>query len=100
MAQHPGWKVHQEILAHMGNMLAEDVLGRKFRSLEDHQKLVRMEAYSMVSEVLKFLLTLPANVNKAIKLKEKAGVTSIGGATAVQPRGATQRRGATKGGLK
>lgn len=99
MTTHPGWAVHSELLAHMGNMLATTLLSKKFRDVKPEEKLVRLEAYSMVGEVLRFLLALPAHVNQSIKLKNMAGVTSMG-ATANKSPGATRKRGATKGGRK
>lgn len=56
MKKHPGWQTHKGFLLHMGNLLANEVIGAKFQQLPEKEKLVRLEAYSMLSEAIKFLL--------------------------------------------
>lgn len=96
MTTHNGWNAHQSLLAHIGNSLATEVISPEFRKLDPDERLVRLSAYSMVGEVVRFLLALPAEVNKHIALKEKAGATSVGGVTAAKnQRGATPQGEAT-----
>lgn len=78
LKQHRGWKTHQAFLLEMGNRLSNEVLTRKFQSMEANNKLVRLEAYSMVSEVIKFLLNPVAtltNINKVKAHNIKMGAT-------------------------
>lgn len=56
MKAHPGWKVHQSFLVHMGSLLADEVLTRQFQKLETEERLSKLAAYSMVSEIIKFLI--------------------------------------------
>ena len=69
MNKHPGWSAHQTILIELGNRVSNEVLTRKFQSQDAEEKLIRLAAYSMISEVIKFLLNPAISLEKAAKFK-------------------------------
>lgn len=68
LQRHPGWKVHQAFLAEFGNRISNEVLTGGFQKLDANDRLVRLEAYSMLSEALKFLLQPMPTFNQAAKI--------------------------------
>jgi len=68
MTRSPGWKVYQAFLIEFGNRISNEVLTGNFQKLEANDKLVRLEAYSMVSETIKFLLSPIGAFNQAAKI--------------------------------
>ena len=68
MTRTPGWQVYQAFLIEFGNRISNEVLTGQFQKLDANDKLVRLEAYSMVSETIKFLLSPMAQFNQAAKI--------------------------------
>jgi hypothetical protein len=52
-------------------MLANEVISSKFQKLPEKEKLVRLEAYSMLSEAIKFMLDPVAEFNRVAKLQQR-----------------------------
>jgi hypothetical protein len=67
MKQHPGWKAHQSLLINMGSYMAAAVLSKGFRRKTDQHKLIDIEAYGKVNEIIRFLL----NPTKPIEAQSK-----------------------------
>jgi hypothetical protein len=65
-----GWKFMQLFIVELGNHLANEVLGRRFQELEDKKKLVRLEAYSDISILLKFLASPSETFERVATIKE------------------------------
>ena len=77
----PGWKVHQSILVMLGNLLSSEVLTKQFQKLDSNEKLVRLEAYSNVAEVISFLLNpMPTlnNIAKIVRHNKQMQATTTG----------------------
>lgn len=70
MKKNPGWKFMHLFVAELGNHLANEVLGRRFQQLDDKKKLVKLEAYSDVSILLKFFANPSATFERMATLKE------------------------------
>ena len=81
---HPGWKIHQAFLIHLGSHLANESMSREFQKLDANERLQRLGAYSMVNEIIKFLLDPARQLERAtgiIKHNLAMGATRKGGAT-------------------
>lgn len=70
MTKHRGWKVHQSFLINMGSLMADAVLSKKFRKKTEHNKLVDIEAYGKVNEILRFLLNPTLPMQKQARLRK------------------------------
>lgn len=65
-----GWRFMQGFVIELGNSLSNEVLSRKFQKQDDKTKLVKLEAYSMVSDVLKFFADPTVTFGKIQKMKQ------------------------------
>lgn len=71
MRKHPGWKTYRGFLLHIGNNLANEVMSPAFQKLPEREKLVRLEAYSMLGDAIKFLMDPIPRVERASQLKQR-----------------------------
>lgn len=55
MANHEGWKVHQDMMLILKGLIVEDMLTKRFTELSPIDKDVRQRAYAQVVEVIDFL---------------------------------------------
>jgi len=65
-----GWRFMQTFIIELGNHLANEVLSRRFQVLEDHKKLVKLEAYSDISILLKFLASPSSTFERMATIRE------------------------------
>lgn len=66
LKQQKGWRFMQGFALELGNHMSNEVLSRKFQKLEDRDKLIKLAAYSMASDLLKFFVD-PTTVFKRIQ---------------------------------
>jgi hypothetical protein len=70
MKDHPGWNKYQTILMEMGNYLANAAISKEFQKLDDKDKLIRLEAYSMMSDFIKFAINPLPNIERIIAIQK------------------------------
>jgi len=56
MKGHAGWSVHVEMLMLLRGSIAEELLSERFTKLDATEKDVQQRAFSMVDELIKFLV--------------------------------------------
>jgi hypothetical protein len=66
MKGHPGWNVHVEMLMLLRGLVAEEILSKNFTNLDATEKDIQQRAYSMVEELIMFL------INPLKKAEERA----------------------------
>jgi hypothetical protein len=66
----PGWKFYQGFIIELGNHLSSEVLSPKFQRLPAEEKLVKLAAYSKISDFLKFFINPVMVFDRIKKLKD------------------------------
>ena len=65
-----GWRFLQMFIVELGNHMANEVLSRRFQTLDDKKKLIRLEAYSDISVLLKFLASPSSTFERMATIRE------------------------------
>jgi len=65
MQRTPGWQTYQAFLLELGNCISNEVLTPSFQKLGTNDKLVKLEAYSMTREAIRFLVNPFYGFNKS-----------------------------------
>jgi len=70
LREHPGWSKYQTILVELGNYIANAAISKDFQKLDDKAKLIRLEAYSMMSDFIKFAINPVPNIERIAMIKK------------------------------
>jgi hypothetical protein len=70
MRKDTGWRFMQTFIVELGNHLANEVLSRRFQTIPDDQKLIRLAAYSDISVLLKFLASPSSTFERMANIRE------------------------------
>lgn len=77
MRKHAGWQHYATMLMGIGNDIANIALSREFQKKTDKEKLIMLEAFSYMSDFIKFTLNPNPQLERILQIQQKNREASL-----------------------